>query len=162
MTTSLWKQVTILIICCLSILSCAPANVRSQDATSQAAIQKKTTAYESESRHVDIWSDGTRLSGDLWYPKGLKEGDNRPAVILCHGWGGVRSHMNYSYAPLFAKAGYVVLTFDYRGWADSDSRLVVKGKLPVPDKDGMVTVRAQAIRELVDPLLRINSAKLSL
>jgi dipeptidyl aminopeptidase/acylaminoacyl peptidase len=59
--------------------------------------------------------------------------------------------LNADYAPLFAKAGYVVLTFDYRGWGDSDSRLVIKGKMPKPDAEGMVTVRAQAIRELVDP-----------
>ncbi len=104
-----------------------------------------------ESRHVDIWSDGTRISGDLWRPKGLKAEDKCPAIILCHGWGGVRSHLNAGYAPLFAKAGYVVLTFDYRGWGDSDSRLVIKGKMPVPDANGDVTVRARAIRELVDP-----------
>ena len=63
----------------------------------------------------------------------------------------MRSHLNKYYAPEFAKAGYVVLTFDYRGWADSDSRLLIEGKMPKPDEKGMVTVRAQAIRELVDP-----------
>ena len=103
-----------------------------------------------ESRHVDIWSDGTRLSGDLFYPKGIA--DNKlPAIILCHGWGGLRSHLNRDYAPAFAAAGYVVLTFDYRGWGDSDSRLVVRGEMPNPDENGEVFVRAQAIRELVDP-----------
>ena len=104
-----------------------------------------------ESRPVNIWSDGTRLSGDLFYPKGLKAGDKLPAIILCHGWGGLRSHLNKDYAPLFAKAGYVVLTFDYRGWGDSDSRLVIKGRMPKPDENGEVRVRARAIRELVDP-----------
>ncbi len=104
-----------------------------------------------ESRRVNIWSDGTRLSGDLFYPKGSKAGDRLPAIILCQGWGGVRSHANRDYAPLFAKAGYAVLTFDYRGWGDSDSRLVIMGKMPKPDEKGEVTVRAQAIRELVDP-----------
>jgi dienelactone hydrolase len=104
-----------------------------------------------ESRHVDIWSDGTRLSGDIFYPKGLKAGDKIPAIILCHGWGGVRAHLNTDYAPLFAKEGYVVLTFDYRGWGDSDSRLVIKGKMPRPDEKGEITVSVQPIRELVDP-----------
>ncbi len=63
----------------------------------------------------------------------------------------MRSHLNQYYAPEFARAGYVVLTFDYRGWADSDSRLVIEGKMPKPDKDGKVSLRARAIRELVDP-----------
>ena len=135
----------------MGILACAQTDVRSQEAPSQETGKPKHTVSEIEFRHVDIWSDGTRLSGDLWYPKSLKPTDKLPAIILCHGWGGERSHLNQYYAPEFAKAGYVVLTFDYRGWADSDSRLVIKGKMPKPDKDGMATVRVQAIRELVDP-----------
>jgi uncharacterized protein len=109
------------------------------------------SSYAFESRSVNIWSDGTRLSGDLFYPKGLRSGVKLPAIILCHGWGGLRAQLNKDYAPVFAKAGYAVLTFDYRGWGDSDSRLVIKGKMPKPDEKGEVTVRAQAIRELVDP-----------
>ena len=100
---------------------------------------------------MDIWSDGTRLSGDLWRPGGSEANDKLPAIILCHGWGGIRSHLNAAYAAHFARAGYVVLTFDYRGWGDSDSRLVIKGAVPVPDANGEATVRVRLIRELVDP-----------
>jgi len=128
------------------LLACGLQEVRSQE-TAKPGI----TAIKIESRHVDIWSDGTRLSGDLWHPEGSQSGGKLPTVVLCHGWGGVRSHLNQAYAPELAKAGYVVLTFDYRGWGDSDSRLVIKEKMPEPDKSGMITVRAQAIRELVDP-----------
>jgi dienelactone hydrolase len=105
-----------------------------------------------DTRAVNVWSDGTRLSGDLFFPKGLKPTDKLPAIVLCHGWGGVRSHLNRAYAPQFAAAGFVVLTFDYRGWGDSDSRLVIRGPMPKPDEKGEVTVHAEAIRELVDPL----------
>jgi dipeptidyl aminopeptidase/acylaminoacyl peptidase len=59
--------------------------------------------------------------------------------------------MQTGIAPRFAAAGYVVVNYDYRGWGDSDSRLVVRDKMPKPDKDGYATVKAQAIRELVDP-----------
>lgn len=106
---------------------------------------------EIESQEVNIWSDGTRLSGTLFRPKGLADRDKLPAILLCHGWGGLRSHLNIAIAPLFARAGYVVLTFDYRGWGTSDSRLVIRGAMPTPDARGEVTVRARAIRELVDP-----------
>ena len=140
------RSVIVGLVALMGLLACGLQEVRSQE-----AAKPEVAAFKIESRHVDIWSDGTRLSGDLWYPKGLQAGDKLPAIIFCHGWGGVRSHLNGAYAPLFARAGYVVLTFDYRGWADSDSRLVVKGKMPEPDKDGIVTVRVQAIRELVDP-----------
>ncbi len=107
---------------------------------------------EVKSVQVDIYSDGTRLSGDVFYPPAAKLGKKYPAIVMCQGWGGVRKHSNKSYAPYFARAGYVVLTFDYRGWGDSDSRLIIKGDMPKPDENGEVTVKAQAIRELVDPL----------
>ncbi len=109
-----------------------------------------------ETRSVDIMSDGTRLSGDLFYQEGLGTGDNRPGLILCHGWGGLKAHLNIAYAPQMAAAGYVVLTFDYRGWGESDSRLVIKGSMPEPDENGEVTVTAKAIRQLVDPVDQIR------
>ena len=101
---------------------------------------------------VELWSDGTRLAGDIFYPKGLEDGERLPALVLCHGWGGTKAHLNQGIAPGFADAGYIVLAFDYRGWGESDSRLVMRDEMPVPDADGFVEVRAQAIRELVDPL----------
>ena len=105
-----------------------------------------------ERRAVEFWSDGTRLAGDLTYPKDIKEGEKLPALVMCHGWGGEKRHLNFQIAPSFAKEGYVVFTFDYRGWGQSDSRLIVKGDMPKPDANGMVTVEALAVRELVDPL----------
>ncbi len=111
------------------------------------------------SRPVNIWSEGTRLSGDLFYPKDAKEGENYPAILLTHGWGGVRAHLNRAYAPYFAAAGFVVLTFDYRGWGDSDSKLVIQGEMPKPDAEGMVTVKARAIRQLVDPFDQVQDIR---
>ena len=43
------------------------------------------------------------------------------------------------------------MTFDYRGWGDRDSRLVIKEKMPEMDESGLITVRVQAIREFLDP-----------
>ena len=103
-------------------------------------------------RDITLWSDGTRLSGVLLYPKDRKEGEKLPAIVLCNGWGGTKAFlMRSGIAPRFAAAGYVVIDYDYRNWGDSNSRLVVRGEMPKPGKDGYVTVKAQAIRELVDP-----------
>ncbi len=99
---------------------------------------------------VDVYSEGTRISGTVFRPVS-KTDERLPAIVMGHGWGGVRSHLNTAYAPYFAAEGYVVLTIDYRGWGDSDSKLVIQGKMPEPDEAGMVNVRAKAIRELVDP-----------
>ncbi|MDK1022582.1 MAG: alpha/beta fold hydrolase [Candidatus Hydrogenedentes bacterium] len=103
-------------------------------------------------RAVEIWSDGTRLSADIFYPKDRKEGEKLPTIVLCHGWGGTKASLVRAIAPRFASEGYVVLAFDYRGWGDSDSRLVLRGKMPEADEDGYMTVKVQAIREVVDPV----------
>jgi dienelactone hydrolase len=107
-------------------------------------------------KSVEIWSDGTRLAGDLFWPKTWTEGERLPAIVLCHGWGGTKGRLNEWYAPVFAAEGFFVLTFDYRGWGESDGRLVVRGEMPEPDDNGEVTVRAQAIRRLVSPVERIE------
>lgn len=101
---------------------------------------------------VTIWSEGTRLAADLFIPDDLKEGERRPAILLCHGWAGPKSHLSATYAPFFCAAGFVCLTFDYRGWYESDARLVTMDKQPEPDEDGMITVRARPVLEVVDAL----------
>lgn len=104
-----------------------------------------------EMKKVDIWSEGTRMSGDLFMPKDATAENKYPAIVMSHGWGGTRAHLSSTYAPRFASEGFVVLSFDYRGWGDSDSKLVIKGEMPKPNEKGEVTVTAQAIRESVDP-----------
>ncbi len=105
-----------------------------------------------EHHAISIWSDGTRLAGDLFYPKDRVDGEKLPAIVLCHGWGGTKDHLNQSYAPKFAAAGFYVLTFDYRGWGESDSRLVNHGDIVVADDEGNATAEVQVIRELDDPV----------
>ena len=116
----------------------------------EKAVEKFPTVLQ---REITLWSDGTRLSGVLLYPKDRKEDEKLPAIVLCNGWGGTKAFlMRSGIAPRFAEAGYVVINYDYRGWGDSDSRLVIRGQMPKPDKNGYVTVKAQAIREVVDPV----------
>jgi dipeptidyl aminopeptidase/acylaminoacyl peptidase len=123
---------------------------RAATAQEEKAVENHPTVLQ---RDITLWSDGTRLSGVLLYPKDSKEGEKLPALVLCNGWGGTKAFlMRSGIAPRFAAAGYVVINYDYRNWGDSDSRLVVRGEMPEPDKDGYVTVKAQAIRELVDPV----------
>lgn len=101
---------------------------------------------------VTIWSEGTRMAADLFVPDDIGEGERRAAILLCHGWAGPRSHLSNTYAPVFCAAGFVCLTFDYRGWFDSDARLVTMEEQPPVGDDGYITVRAKPVREIVDPL----------
>jgi dipeptidyl aminopeptidase/acylaminoacyl peptidase len=103
-------------------------------------------------KEITIWSEGTRLAADLFVPDDLTEGQKRPAILLCHGWGGPKSHLSATYAPFFCEAGFVCLTFDYRGWFESDARLTTPDKQPAVDEDGFMTVRAKPVRDVVDPL----------
>lgn len=101
---------------------------------------------------VTIWSEGTRLAADLFVPDELAQGERRAAIVLCHGWAGPKSHLSNTYAPHFCAAGFVCVTFDYRGWYESDARLVTLEAQPAVEEDGTVTMRAKPVREVVDPL----------
>jgi hypothetical protein len=102
-------------------------------------------------RAVDIWSEGTRMAGDLYAPRGMAANANLPAIVMSHGWGGTKAGL-VGIGSRLAAQGYLVLAFDYRGWGESDGKLVVQGEMPERDADGIVTVRAQEIRNVVDPL----------
>ena len=94
-------------------------------------------------RKVSLYSEGTRLSGTVFYLQPL-DGQKLPTIILSHGWGGTASMLRPQ-AERFANAGYFVLTVDYRGWGDSDSRLV-------RDESAGAQQGNRALREVVHPL----------
>jgi len=73
-----------------------------------------------EKRTVNFFSEGARLEGDLFLPSDLKPGERRPGIVLCHGFTGVRSLILEDYARKFVEAGFVALTFDYRGFGGSE------------------------------------------
>jgi dipeptidyl aminopeptidase/acylaminoacyl peptidase len=84
------------------------------------------------SQTVSFYSEGTRLSGDLFLPQGMAAGEQRAGIVLCHGYTGVRNLYLPDTAKALTDAGYVVLTFDYKGWGDSDgpkSRLSPYGRV---------------------------------
>ena len=51
-----------------------------------------------------------------------------------------------------ARAGYLVVTFDYRGWGASDARLVLTSPAPTDRPGHRFTAEVREIREVVDPL----------
>ena len=54
-------------------------------------------------------------------------------------------------AIAFARAGYLVVTFDYRGWGNSDSRLILADN-KLEKKDGKLIAEVKEVREVVDPI----------
>jgi len=71
-------------------------------------------------RAIEFYSEGMKLCGDVYVPDGLSSGEKRSAVLLCHGYTGVKDLYLPDNARVLNEAGYVVLTFDYKGWGDSE------------------------------------------
>ena len=55
-------------------------------------------------------------------------------------------------AIAFARAGYLAVAFDYRGWGDSDARLVLAAPAPAGRSGSRFTAEVEGVREVVDPL----------
>ena len=69
---------------------------------------------------ITFYSEGCKLSGDLFVPEGLKPGEMRAGIVLAHGYTGVKDLYLPDTARVLNAAGYVVLTFDYKGWGTSE------------------------------------------
>jgi uncharacterized protein len=69
---------------------------------------------------VTFYSEGCKLTGDLYLPEGLSANERRAGVVLCHGYTGVKDLYLPDNARVLNEAGYVVLTFDYKGWGASE------------------------------------------
>jgi dienelactone hydrolase len=55
-------------------------------------------------------------------------------------------------AIAFARAGYLAVAFDYRGWGASDARLVLNGPAPAGRSGPTYQAEVREVREVVDPL----------
>ncbi len=73
-------------------------------------------------RVVHFYSEGSCLEGDLFLPADVQQGEKRPGIVLCHGFTGIRELVLPDYAKVFTAAGYVTLTFDYRGFGGSEGQ----------------------------------------
>jgi dienelactone hydrolase len=100
-------------------------------------------------RRATVMSEGSRLAAEMFAARAKDK--PLPTIIMCHGWGGTAKQLRPD-AVVFARAGYFVVTFDYRGWGASEGRVVLtkparRGKPGEP-----FTAEVKEIREVVDPL----------
>lgn len=104
-------------------------------------------------RTVDIWSEGTRMSGTVYRLASVPPDQLLPTILMAHGWGGVAGQLARD-AIAFAQSGYMVLSFDYRGWGESDGRIILADeRAGVPDgASGTFSASVREIREIVDPV----------
>src|SRR5262245_2660343 len=91
-----------------------------------ASAQTPPAAYQPPEgiafRRATIISEGSRLAAEAFCSQD-KAGRPLPTIIMCHGWGGLAQQLRQD-AVVFARAGYFIVLFDYRGWGPSEGRLV--------------------------------------
>ncbi len=120
-----------------------------------SGLQAQETGPESKApddvtfRAENIVSEGTRMSALVFAPRETQEA-KLPTIVMSHGWGGTAAALRPD-AIVFARAGYLVVAFDYRGWGNSESRLVQAGTKP-KDQDGKLVAEVKEVREVVDPI----------
>jgi uncharacterized protein len=99
---------------------------------------------------VAFYSEGCKLSGDLHLPQDLRASDRRAGIVLCHGYTGVKDLYLPDNARVLNEAGYIVLTFDYKGWGTSEgprSRLAPYGRVA----DVQAALTFLSLQPQVDP-----------
>jgi dienelactone hydrolase len=136
----------------LFVIGLFASQLSADDKSIAAAKAKKYPPLpeDVERRDVVIWSDGTKMAGDLYVPKGIESERKLPAVVFIAGTGGTKKASAARMGPLFAKSGFAFLAFDYRGWGESESKLLMLEPMPEPNETGEVTVKARAIRWQMD------------
>ncbi|MFQ5472972.1 MAG: alpha/beta hydrolase, partial [Dehalococcoidia bacterium] len=80
---------------------------------------------------VNFYSEGCRLSGHLYLPDDGSGREPKRAIVLAHGFTGVKELILPEYAKRFAAEGWIALTFDYRGFGTSEGQ---RGRLLAPDQ----------------------------
>jgi len=69
---------------------------------------------------VEFRSAGYRMAGHLYRPPAASETERTPAIVMCGPFSSVKEQTLPHYAERFANAGYTVLTFDPRGYGESE------------------------------------------
>ena len=71
-------------------------------------------------QEVHFEANGNKLVGHLFLPPGFEESKTYPAVVVTGSWTSVKEQMPDVYASRLAEDGFVTLTFDFRGFGESE------------------------------------------
>jgi uncharacterized protein len=102
---------------------------------------------------ADFLSENVRLTAQ-WFYAVENEGKKLPTIIIAHGWGGTAASLRQD-AIDFARTGYLVMLFDYRGWGDSNGRVMLTSKQTVA-RGGTFTADVRELRGYIDPWEQVD------
>jgi len=74
--------------------------------------------------NVSFLSNGLKLAGHLYTPDDLQPGEQRPAIVVAHPFGGVKEQTAGLYAAKLAAKGLIALAYDasYQGESEGEPR----------------------------------------
>ncbi|QZE13175.1 alpha/beta fold hydrolase [Halosquirtibacter laminarini] len=76
-------------------------------------------------KNISFYSEKSKISGLLYTPDNFNEHHTYSAILLCHGFAGIKELLVDNYAKEFAKHGFVAMSFDYRGFGESEGETVI-------------------------------------
>ena len=69
-------------------------------------------------KDVEFYSENCLLKGHLYLPENFE--GILPGIVMCHGFAGIKEILLPPFAEKFSENGFAVLTFDYRGFGESE------------------------------------------
>ncbi len=159
MTRQLPSKILLFVFTLLAATSVAVAQQTNPTRPPDPAAQQQQAApsfkapENIEFRTAKIISEGVRIHAELYSLKSLT-GKPLPTVIQAHGWGGTAANLRWDSLAL-ANAGYLVIAFDYRGWGQSDGRVILTAQ-PEKKEGRRFTAQVEELREYVDPMEQLT------
>jgi fermentation-respiration switch protein FrsA (DUF1100 family) len=69
---------------------------------------------------VTFFSDGAKISANLYLPANYKNAGKTPGIVVCGGYTSEKEGRSAQVVPPLTAAGFACLIFDYRGWGESE------------------------------------------
>lgn len=103
------------------------------------------------SKKIEFKSHGKKLTGNLYLPDSYNGKSKLPAIIVTGAWTTVKEQMPKNYAEELVKKGYAALTFDFRGWGESEGGFKYVEDPIRKTQDIIEAVNFLSTREEIDP-----------
>jgi hypothetical protein len=126
------------------------------------SLSAATSIDDVVHEEITIWSQGVRLAGDIYKPKGLSATQKLPGILLVPGWGGSKENLKKNYGPHFAELGFIVLAFDYKSWGQSDGPIVPAKALAYSEESAKLDINVTHIRKVVEPFSMLADVRAAL
>ena len=107
------KKTITIVAAIVLIIACKTKNEKTEE-------QKSITTNQKTMEKIHFDSEGSTLTGNLYYPENYDSTKTYPAIVVSGSWTTVKEQMAGLYANKLAKEGYITLAFDFRNFGESE------------------------------------------